>query len=347
MNAVRMPAEWEKHTRTWVIWPCRTEIWEGQEELAKQSYEKVIRAIAQYESVTVIVNPELFEEVSQRLADIHSTVTFFIKGVDDSWARDVLPFFAVTKDNKLHAINWAFNAWGEKFSPYTKDQEIGDHLIRALDDSEELASFESISMILEGGSVHFDGEGTLLTTKQCLLNANRNPDLSQNEIENNLKHYFGISKVIWLEEGIFGDVDTDGHVDVIAAFVKPGTVITMSTEDTEHPNYSIYMKNKAVLEQSVDAKGRSFNIIEIPQPAPQMWNEQPLPLSYINFYIVNGAVIVPIFNDPNDDIALAIFEQVFPEHNVIPVFALPIFRGGGGIHCITMQQPALRENLEE
>lgn len=347
MNGFRMPAEWEQHSRTWVIWPCRTEIWEGQEELANRSYEDVIRAIARFEPVTLIVKPDLLHEVSQRFVDIRSEVDFFAKEVDDSWARDVMPLFMVAGNEKLHAINWGFNAWGEKFSPYSYDQEIAAHVIQALKEKNEIESFESIDMILEGGSVHFDGEGTLLTTKQCLLNENRNPHLSKNEIESTLKRAFNVEKIVWLEEGIYGDVDTDGHIDVIAAFVKPGTVITMSTDDVNHPNYAVFAKNKAVLENTLDAKGRSFEVLEIPQPTPQLWDNQPLPLSYINFYIANGAVIVPVFDDPNDEKALAIFGKAFPEHEIVPVFALPIFRGGGGIHCITMQQPALYENLEE
>lgn len=342
-----MPAEWEQHSRTWVIWPCRTEIWEGQEELANKSYEDVIRAVTRFEPVTIIVKPDLFDEVSQRFVDIRSKINFFVKEVDDSWARDVMPLFMVADDKKLHAINWHFNAWGEKFSPYLHDQEIAKHVMQALKASHEIDSFDSMEMILEGGSVHFDGEGTLLTTKQCLLHENRNPHLSQDEIELTLKRAFNVEKIVWLEEGVYGDVDTDGHVDVIAAFVKPGTIITMSTDDVEHPNYAVFAKNKAVLEKAKDAKGRSFEILEIPQPTPQLWNDQPLPLSYINFYIANGAVIVPIFNDPNDEKALAVFRAAFPDHEVVPVFALPIFRGGGGIHCITMQQPALDENLEE
>jgi agmatine deiminase len=347
MIGFRMPAEWERHSRTWVIWPCRAEIWEGQEELANKSYEDVIRAIVRFEPVTIIVRPDLFDEVSQRFVDMAPKIDFFVKEVDDSWARDVMPLFMVSANEKLHAINWNFNAWGEKFSPYTYDQKIAEHVMKALKINDEINSFESMDMILEGGSVHFDGEGTLLTTKQCLLHENRNPHLSQNEIELMLKQTFNAEKIVWLEEGVYGDVDTDGHVDVIAAFVKPGTVITMSTEDIDHPNYAVFAKNKAVLENAVDAKGRSLEIVEIPQPTPQLWNEQPLPLSYINFYIANGAVIVPIFNDPNDEKALAIFRDVFPEREIVPVFALPIFRGGGGIHCITMQQPALHEHVEE
>ncbi len=340
MSSFRVPAEWEQHTRTWVIWPCRDIIWEGQLELAQQSYEAVIRAVARYEPVCVIVKPTLLEEVTARFIDLDSKVSIFVKEVDDSWARDVMPFFTLNQNGTLSALNWQFNAWGEKFFPYSYDQEIAHHVIDSLKSSGELSTSFSVDMILEGGSVHFDGEGTLLTTKQCLLHKNRNPHFSQDEIESELKKQFSIEKVIWLEEGLSGDVDTDGHVDVIAAFVKPGTVITMSTEDAAHPNYSTYAKNKAVLEKALDAKGRRIEVIEIPQPATQIWDGEPLPLSYINFYIANGAVIVPVFNDVNDEHALSVFRRVFPAYDIVPVYALPLFRGGGGIHCITMQQPA-------
>ncbi|MFT2111912.1 agmatine deiminase family protein [Marinomonas sp. 2405UD68-3] len=347
MNSFRMPAEWEQHARTWVIWPCRDVIWEGQVALAKQSYEDVIRAVARYEPVCVIVKPALLEEVSARLVDVASNVSIFVKEVDDSWARDVMPFFAINKDGSLRAIEWQFNAWGEKFSPYTYDQEISQHVIQHLKSNSDISTSTSIDMILEGGSVHFDGEGTVLTTKQCLLNKNRNPHLSQSDIESVLKKHFSVECVVWLEDGLFGDVDTDGHVDVIAAFASPGTIITMSTDDVAHPNYAIYAKNKDILENTLDARGRPFKIVEIPQPTTQVWNDAPLPLSYVNFYITNGAVIVPVFDDENDELALTVFRRTFPNHDIVPVYALPIFRGGGGIHCITMQQPALTKQLEE
>lgn len=339
MTVFRLPAEWEPHFRTWMIWPCRLDIWGDQIIAAEKSFESVIRAIAEYEPVSLIVTPQQEDRVSLRFNDLRHQVSIVSMEMDDSWARDVLPMFMTSNAGGLKALNWDFNAWGLKFDPYDKDRACGQSVIDTMTSSGELAHFENISTILEGGSVHFDGEGTLLTTKQCLLNKNRNPDLTQEDIESQLKQHFNIEKVIWLEEGLWGDVDTDGHVDVIAAFVKPGTIITMYSEDKSHPNYEIYKKNKAIIQASTDAKGRQIELIEIPQPMTVMWEDAPLPLSYINFYIVNGAVIVPVFDDPHDEKALSTFKSVFPNHDIIPINALSIFRGGGGIHCITMQQP--------
>ena len=347
MKNFRMPAEWETHLRSWVIWPCRTSIWGDQLDAAKRSFEQVIRAIARFEEVIVIATPELVAEAEARFEDLLPRVQIFAAEVDDSWARDILPMFMTADDGACHALNWRFNAWGEKFSPYEKDQALGQTIVQALLQKNEIDTGIDIEMILEGGSVHFDGEGTLLTTKQCLLNANRNPTLTQSEIEAELKNHFNVDKVIWLDEGLWGDTDTDGHVDVIAAFTQPGTIITLYSEDKNHPNFEIYARNKAILAAETDAKGRPFNLIEIPQPMTVLWEDQPLPLSYINFYIINGAVLVPTFDDPHDEQALEAFKQAFPQHEIIPIDALPIFRGGGGIHCITLQQPARATLLEE
>lgn len=338
MNSFRMPAEWEPHEGTWMIWPCREEIWGDQIGAAKNSFQQVLTSIARFEPVYLIVGPDQQEEVQQRFEQ-YENVTIVLLPVDDSWARDTLPMFMVSENQELKALNWAFNCWGEKFFPYDQDKMLSERVSDYLANSGKLAAKESFNMVLEGGSVHFDGEGTLLTTKQCLLHTNRNPELSQSDIEEQLKAAFNVEKVIWLEEGVWGDEDTDGHVDVIAAFAGPGKIITMSSEDTSHPNFDIYARNRAVLEAEVDAKGRSFEIIEVPQPMTLLWEDKPLPLSYINFYLVNKGLILPVFDDPHDERAIQILSEAFPDREIVPVDALPIFRGGGGIHCITMQQP--------
>jgi agmatine deiminase len=327
-----MPAEWAPHKRCWMEWPCRTELWgEGLDD-ARAAYTEVAKAIAEFEPVTMIAIGAELAEVSLRCGP---GVACLPLAHDDSWMRDNGPTFLVDGQGGLAGVDWRFNAWGEKYQNYENDATVAGAVLKHLD-----VLAYAAPMVLEGGSIHVDGEGTLLTSEQCLLNANRNPDLSRPQIEKLLRDYTGVRQVIWLGQGLVDD-ETDGHVDNLACFVRPGVVLALSTEDPEDANYAALQDNLSRLRAARDAAGRTLEVIEIPQPARRMEAEgRRLALSYINFYIANGGIVMPYFEDAKDEAAFAIVSQCFPGREVRQIPLLDIVCGGGGIHCITQQQPA-------
>ncbi len=324
----RLPGEWELHEATWITWPCRLSVWQDY-KAACQAYADVINTIAPCEKVYLIVNLEHLELARKMCTAQVTFVTTF--SADDSWSRDTSPIFLIS-DGKLVSTCWKFNAWGEKFSPYDRDAQLSQHISTYL-------GTESIhlSMVLEGGSVHSNGQGTLLSTKECLLNSNRNPHLTQQDIEEQLKHTLHADNIIWLNRGLDGDVDTDGHIDNTACFADANTIMIQSCDDPQDPNFAYFQENKQILSQT------SFALHEIPQP-PRIYSEGArVPLSYINFYFANDIIVFPTFNaKKTDDHALQLFKDIFPQRTIMPVHALPIVHGGGGIHCITMQQPKIK-----
>lgn len=336
-NTLYFPGEWESHDATWITWPCRLSVWDNFAG-ACQAYADVINAIAPHERVYLIINPE-YLDTAKKLCTAENVIFVDTIQADDSWSRDTSPIFLKNEDG-LTATCWKFNAWGKKFSPYHHDAELSKKIAHYLNRHSSPLKTIEIPMVLEGGSVHSNGEGTLLTTKECLLNANRNPHLTQNEIETQLKKALHVEKIIWLDHGLDGDVDTDGHIDNAACFIDSHSIMIQSCDDSNDLNFNYFQQNKSILQNSVDSKGKPFTLHEIPQPPRAYIDNARVPLSYINFYFANNVIILPTFNSAKtDDQAKEMFKDVFPKRDILPVYAWPILQGGGGIHCITMQQP--------
>jgi len=330
-----MPAEWAPHVRTWMCWPCRTEAWGGPEGLlrAKQAYARVARAVSSFEPVTMVVRPQ--DSAEARLA-CAGKVSIFEAALDDSWARDMGPTFLIGSDGKRAGVAWRFNAWGNKYHPYTDDAALGGKILIDAD----VRAYRG-PLVCEGGAIHVDGEGTLITTEQCLLNANRNPHLDRQQVEERLALFTGARRVLWLGEG-FSDEETDGHVDNIACFAAPGRVIVGVPASKSHPDYEPALEAIHRLSKARDAVGRAFEIVEIVQPKKVKldFRGRPLQASYINFYLTNGGLVMPAFDDPHDERARDALAECFPGRDILQIDALDIVEGGGGIHCITQQEPA-------
>jgi agmatine deiminase len=329
------PAEWSEHVRTWMCWPCRTEAWGGPEGLlrAKQAFARVARAITTFEPVTMAVRPHDLAEA--RLACANKVETFEVP-LDDSWARDMGPTFLHGPDGTRAAIQWRFNAWGNKYQPYNEDAQLATRIAKTSG-----VRIYDAPLFNEGGAIHSDGQGTLLTMEQTLLNVNRNANLTQQEVEEVLALYTGARRVIWLGEG-FSDEETDGHVDNIACFVAPGRVLVGVQPHKSHPDYEPAREVVRRLKAARDANGDTLDVIEIEQPRKERvdWNGRLMQASYINFYLPNGGVVMPAFDDPNDEKARSLLATCFPDRDILQIDALDIVEGGGGIHCITQQEPA-------
>jgi len=330
-----MPAEWETHERTFIQWPVKEAmVWPENYIGLCEGYGAVATIIAKFEPVTMIVNEETQKEAKEHCG---VDVEQLIIPHNDAWIRDNGPTFVVTKDHKVSGVNWKFNAWGEKYTPYNLDDEVAPKIL-AYYNSPCIDS----PIVLEGGSIHVDGEGTLLTTEECLLNANRNPQLTKEQIEEQVKRRLNITKIIWLKRGLFGD-ETDGHIDNIACFARPGVVLLQTCYDEQDPNYEITKESLEILRNNTDAKGRKLEIIEIPQPPKRFYNDIRLTLSYLNFYFVNGGIILPIFGgdaEESDYVAEKILQQVFPERTIVTMNSMSLIKEGGNIHCITQQMPS-------
>ncbi|HTO39549.1 MAG TPA: agmatine deiminase family protein [Rhizomicrobium sp.] len=329
-----MPAEWEEHARTWMCWPCRMEAWGSPDGLlrAKQAFARVARAISTFEPVVMAVRPQ--DSAEPKLACSGRIETFEV-ALDDSWARDIGPTFLTHPEGRKAAVQWQFNAWGNKFFPYGEDAQFAARAAAAVDTPAYFAP-----LVCEGGAIHTDGAGTLLTTEQCLLNENRNPQFDRQQIEERLALFTGTRRIIWLGSG-FSDTETDGHIDNIACFVAPGKVIVGIPSSRAHPDYEPVMDVLFRLNNARDAEGRKLEIVEVEQPRTprEDWQARRLQSSYINFYLPNGGVVMPSFDDPNDEQARTIIADCFPGRDLLQVEALDIVQGGGGIHCITQQEP--------
>jgi agmatine deiminase len=327
---MRTPAEWEPHERTIMGWPCRTELWGETLERARADYAAVANAVAAFEPVTMIANPG--EQAAQARAACAGGVEVVELGLDDSWLRDCGPIYTFGDDGSRVAVHFAFNAWGERFMPYDQDAAVGALIAEVLGDSVREAD-----LVLEGGSILTDGAGTLLTTEQCLLHPNRNPGLAAEGIEAALNAHLGVQRFLWLGQGLIEDRDTDGHVDLIAAFTRPGHVL-LQTVPAANPNHDHCQEN---VERLVNA---GITVSEMPVLSYASVAGEEVAVSYMNFYICNGAVIVPITeSDPaSDQEALQLIAGNFPEHEVVGVPGLVLAYGGGGPHCITQQVPAVR-----
>lgn len=330
-----MPAEWEKHRRTLIEWPVKDSlIWrENYQEVCK-GYADVAKAVSQFEPVTMVVNAETDREARDLCGP---AVDFLTIPHNDAWARDNGPTFIWNENSELCGINWKFNAWGEKYKPYDLDDAAARKILMHFN-----VPCVDAPIVLEGGSIHVDGEGTLLTTEQCLLNPNRNPRLTRPQIEDILKEYLHITKIIWLKRGLFGD-ETDGHIDNAACFAKPGVILVQTCRDRGDPNDEITRENLEILRHAEDARGRKLQIAEIPQPPARYYKGERLTLSYLNFYIVNNGIILPIFGgdaQETDKLAENTLRKVFADRKIVTVDGMPLIREGGNVHCITQQMPA-------
>jgi agmatine deiminase len=354
-DGFRMPAEWEPHAQTWMIWPERPDNWRLGGKPAQAAFAAVARAIARFEPVTVGVSAAQYENARARLA--HGDIRVVELSSDDAWVRDTGPTFVVDPHGEVRGVDWTFNAWGGfdggLYAPWSRDDQVAGKILEI----ERCARYRAEGFVLEGGAIHVDGQGTLLTTEECLLNRNRNPQLTRGEIETVLHAHLAVDKVIWLPEGLYND-ETDGHVDNFCCFVRPGEVLLAWTDDERDPNWSRCRSALAVLEQARDARGRALTVHRMPIPGPLhataeecagvdlVPGSQPrdpsirLAGSYINFLIVNGGIIAPAFDDPRDGEAEAVLQRLFPEREVVMLPGREILLGGGNIHCITQQQPA-------
>ncbi len=342
----RMPAEWELHEGTWLSWPKDPVTFPGQSlEAVEGVFIKAVRSLQNGEKVFVLVDGEGMENrVRERLrsSGLSLTRVFFhrIKSVD-VWIRDYGPTFVKDRrTNELAAIKWRFNAWGGKYRALLPDDDAGLRVARR-----SKARVFKPGIVMEGGAIESNGEGTVLTTEQCLLNKNRNPGLTKRQIEDHLRYCLGAHTVIWLKDGIEGD-DTDGHVDDIARFVGRDKVLCAFESDRKDGhNHEALRRNYSLLKKAKTSKGERLEVIRLPMPDPVIFPKRPfagprLPLSYANFYIGNSCVIVPVFGCRKDDAALPIIEEAFPGREIVPVYSVPFAYGAGAIHCATQQQPA-------
>ena len=333
-DGLYMPAEWAPHARCWMAWPCAPEPWGSAEGMlrARVGQANVARAISGFEKVTMAVRPQ---DVDEARTAMGRGIDIMEVPLDDSWARDSGPIFVTDGNEGVAGVHWRFNAWGNKYHGYDHDAAFGRRVIDALD----MRCYDG-PMVLEGGSVVVDGQGTLITTEQCLLNANRNPNLTRQQIEERLALYLGVTRIVWLGEGLEDD-ETDGHVDNIACFAGAGRVMLHTSQDNGGINDRVMRDNRARLEAARDAQGRPFEIIEVPEPARRERHDgRRLDTSYINFYFANHGIVMPSFDDPMDKVAADLMAKAFPDRRIVQVPSLDIVQGGGGIHCITQQQPA-------
>jgi len=348
-----MPAEFEAHSGCWMLWPERGDTWRLGAKPAQQAFTAVAEAVSRFESVTVGVSHRQYDNARRQLPD---PIRVLEITSNDAWMRDVGPTCVVNrKKKKVRGIDWQFNAWGglakKLYFPWDKDDQVAQKVLEA----ENMDRYRA-PLIMEGGAIHVDGEGTLITTENCLLNANRNPQLTRRQIENHLKSFLNIDHIIWIPEGVYCD-ETDGHVDNLCCFIKPGVVALTWAEDPEDPQRKISETALRILRQSRDAQGRELVIHKIHQPGPLFMSETEsqgldyspetrsrkpgdrLAGSYINFYMANGGIVMPLFDDPHDSEALQVMQRLFPDRAVIGVPTREILLGGGNIHCITQQIP--------
>lgn len=313
-----------------MAWPCRRELWGSHLEAACRAYAAVAGAIARFEPVVMLARPQ----DRDRAQALCPGIEVLPAALDDSWTRDTGPTFLMNGEGGLAGVSWGFNAWGEKHARYRHDAELADRILDRLG----LPRFQA-PLVLEGGALHVDGEGTLITTDEVVLNPNRNPDLEREEAEALMRDYLGVERVIWLPGGLTDDM-TDGHVDNLACFARPGLVLALASRDPRDSNYRALAENLERLRCARDAGGRRLEVIELEQPPERRLDGKRLSLSYINFYLANGAVVLPAFDAPRfDQAAFDTLAEVFPDRTLVQVPAAAIVTGGGGIHCITQQQP--------
>ena len=353
-DGFRMPGEFEEHKQAWMLWPERPDNWRNGAKPAQRVFANVANAIAEFEPVTVGVSDAQFENARRLLCENVRVVEI---SSNDSWVRDCGPTFVKNDKGEVRAVNWDFNAWGGLYDglyfPWDKDDRVPAKICNI----ENVDMYKPDHFVLEGGSIHVDGEGTLVVTEQCLLSPGRNPGLTKEQIEEYLREYLNVDKILWLREGMDPD-ETNGHVDDVCCFARPGEVVIPWTDDQDNPFYRVCHMVYEDLAGQTDAKGRTLTIHKIPLLKEQVYITQeeaegidPMPgsaprvagemaaASYLNYLLVNGGVIVPQFGDENDAAALEALRKIHPERRVVGVYTREVILGGGNIHCITQQQP--------
>ena len=347
-DGFRMPAEFEPHRGCWMAWPERPDNWRLGAKPAQEAYAAVAEAIAASEPVTMAVSDAQFDNARAMLPPEVRVVEI---AADDAWIRDHGPTFVVDGKGGRRGVDWHFNAWGGLYFPWDRDERVAAKVLEI-----ESADRYRAPIVLEGGSIHVDGEGTVLSTEECLLNPNRNPELSKEQIERVLLDFLGAEKVVWLGAGVFED-ETDGHVDNLACFARPGTVLLTWTDDEDDPQHAISRDARDRLEAATDARGRPLEVVLLPSPGPLYLSAeeaggvdlregtQPrlagerLAGSYVNFYLGNSRIVMPLLDPRHDEGAAAILRRTFPGREVVGVPAREILLGGGNLHCITQQVP--------
>ncbi|MDO8644276.1 MAG: agmatine deiminase family protein [bacterium] len=357
----RMPAEWEPHEATWLAWPHNAETWPGKIDKVPVVWAAMIKALAPHETVHVCVKDEAMARETQRVLStgipsscvldersrgedpsppVEPRIIIHKIPTNDSWIRDFGPIF-VKNHSEVAMTDWIFNTWGGRWEPRPLDNAVP----KIISEKFGIQRFET-GLVLEGGSIDVNGEGLMLTTESCLLSPTRNPDLSREQIEQKLNDFLGVKKVIWLQEGIAGD-DTSGHIDDIARFVNPNTIVCILEKDRSHKNYKILKKNFELLEKATDLSGKPLNVIPLPMPQPipgpkgEGYEDDCIPASYANFYIANKVVLLPVFGQKTDEEAMKILQNCFPNREVVGIPSSDLVWGLGGIHCVTQQQPCL------
>ena len=335
------PAEFAPQQAMWLSWPHKEESWPGKIQTIYSPYAQFVKEVALGQEVHINVA----DAAMQDFAALHlvqagvpmDKIHFHYFPTNDAWCRDHGPAFLINPkaDIPKVLVKWNYNAWGEKYPPHDLDNQIPVRIAQELG-----IPFFTPGIVMEGGSVEFNGKGTLLTSKACLLNPNRNPHLKQAQIEKYLCDYYGVKHILWVGDGILGD-DTDGHIDDITRFVNTDTVVTVVEENKADGNYAILQENLHLIQQMRLEDGKQLNVIELPMPSPVIWEGQRLPASYANFYIANEVVVVPLFRDKNDQKALEILEECFPSRRVVGIDSTDIIWGLGSFHCLSQQEPAV------
>lgn len=352
-DGFRMPGEYEQHAGCWMVWPERSDNWRYGGKYAQRVFVEVATAISKFESVTMCVSAAQYDNARNMLPDNIRVVEI---SNNDSWVRDSGPTFVINDKGDVRGVDWRFNAWGGLvdglYFPWDQDDKVAGKIC----DIERKDRYRLESFVLEGGSIHVDGDGTAMVTEACLLSAGRNPSMTKEEIQDVLKEYLNVDKVIWLERGIYLD-ETNEHVDNVCTFVKPGVVVLAWTDDENDPQYELSKNCYEILSNTKDAKGRNLEIHKMYVPSPicitaeesqgvdEVIGTQPrlpgdrLAASYVNYYVANGGIVMPVFGDPNDEKAVTLMKKLYPDREVVTVYAREILLGGGNIHCITQQQP--------
>jgi agmatine deiminase len=344
----RLPAEWEPHEATWIAWPHNPDDWPGKFQAIPWVYAEIVRLLSAHERVHILVNDEKAEQSAKsilaRAGAMLEQISFHRWPTNRVWARDSGPIFIRDGAGRVALTDWHFNAWA-KYPDWQLDDQVPGRVAELLSlpawqPEIEFENGARLRLVLEGGSIDSNGEGILLTTEECLLSGvqQRNPGVSRGQLEQAFHDFLGIDQVIWLGRGVAGD-DTHGHVDDISRFVAPETIVTAVEPNTKDPNHEPLADNLRRLKAARTLDGKQFTLVELPLPRPVVFRGQRLPASYANFYIANGLVLVPTFNDPNDRVALIILADVFPDREVIGIHSVDLVWGLGTLHCMTQQQP--------
>jgi agmatine deiminase len=335
------PAEFAKHDATWLSWPHKEASWPGKIKTIYPVYAQFIKLVAEGEYVNINVgSEEMKKQALHYLKDVSADlnrINFFIHPTNDAWCRDHGPAFLINAaaEQKKIIIDWGYNAWGGKYPPF----DLDDNIPTLVANHYNIPVYYP-GIVMEGGSVEFNGKGTVLTTSSCLLHENRNPQLTQKQIEEYLHNYYGVDNILWLGDGIVGD-DTDGHIDDLTRFVNESTVVTVVELDKKDENYFTLKENVKTLNKLRLENGKQLNIIELPMPTAIVYEDMRLPASYANFYISNKYVIVPTFRDKNDDLALQILQSSFTDRKIVGLDSLDIIWGLGSFHCLSQQEPSV------